>query len=62
MLYLCDKTINSKNQTLDNKEQQDLAMALFPFSPLSSIHCNITSIPPFSDIDLQISSCGKNSK
>ena len=44
--------------TLDNKEQQDLATTLFFCSPASSMHWRSTSIPPFSDMERHISSCG----
>ena len=46
------------HHTFDNKEQQDLAITLFFCWPASSMHWSSTSIPPFSDIERHISSCG----
>jgi hypothetical protein len=43
-------------QTLDSREQQDFAITLFFCSLASSIQRRSTSIPPFSDMDLHISS------
>lgn len=43
--------------TFESNEQQTLATALLPCSPLSSIHRSTASIPPFSAMDLHISSC-----
>ena len=48
--------------TFESNEQQTLATSVLPCSPLSSIHLRTTSIPPFSAMDLHISSCGQNIK
>lgn len=49
-------------KTFDNKEQHARATALSLYPPLPSTNWKIASMPPFSDIDRQISSCRKRTE